>query len=153
MVGTAVLAVQAVGKDQPLHRLGVKMPVEKIAERAREKAYERRDLLAAHAAEATADAQHFEQASCAAPVRIRRRLHEERLQVGGEFPKMRIDAEKLLAVFRSLFRKLLLHPFTIRPPGYDAAVRHRCLHARITGDHPEAVSAQLQVAYDFRAEH
>ena len=64
-----------------------------------------------------------------------------------------LDLEESLDVVRGEVRHALGHPARIRPPRHDPPVGQRGLHARLAGDHLQAVVGELQVADDLGPEH
>ena len=132
LVRPAVLAIQAVGQDQPFQLVRLEVPVEEIAERAGEEARERRHLVAGDPAEAAPEPQALAQAAEPPGVHVRRRLEEERLQVRGQLLQFLFRFEEALDVARRDPFEFRAHPALVGPPGGNgpAILAKRGLHAR-----------------------
>jgi hypothetical protein len=135
VIGAAVLAVKAVCEDERLQVRRIERAVEELAETARREGDEVRDLSAAQAAESQRELQHLAKSREAVLSKVRRRLHEQRLEVACEPGKPAFHRDESLAVRRREFLQQLAHARVIAPPGQHHAVRHHGLHRRLGRDH------------------
>ena len=155
LVGPAVLAIKAVGQDQPFQLVRLEAPVEEIAERTGEETHECRHLVAADPAKAAPQSQPLTQAVEPAGVHVRRRFEKERLQVRSQLLQFLFSFEEALDVARRDPFKFRAHPALIGPPGGNgpAVLAKRGLHPGIAGDHPEPEVREFQVPDYGRPQH
>src|SRR5262245_59577215 len=96
IVRTAVLAVEAVRQHQRLQVCRAERAIEEFAEAAGRECDEVRDLAPFHSTKLQAEAQQFAKARESTALQVRRRLHEQRLEVARQFAEMNVQRQEAI---------------------------------------------------------
>ena len=153
LIRAAVLAVEAIGQDQPLESVRGEAPVKKFSERPGQEAGHRGDLVATDTAEAAIEPPHLGQPSRTPAEQVGWWLEKKRLQVGGQLQQLGFGLEEGVYVGGRKALHLFAHASCVGPPACDSAVFERGLHARVAGNHPQTVRTELEIAYYRRPQH
>ena len=153
LIGSAVLAIEAVRQDQALQLVRLKSLIEKVAECSGQEAHESCNLFALYAAKLFVQSPRLRKFFRALRVQVGRGFEKERLQISGELLELIFSIKEGVDVVRCNARQFGAHFIFIRPPADHIAVIECGLHARVASDHLEAVGAKLEVLDDRRPQH
>ena len=153
LVGAAVLAVQVVGQQQRLGRPGLEPRVDELAEAAGQHLGQALDVGAAQAAQVTAHPHRLGEPAQPGGPGVRRQLHEQRLQPGGQLGQLGVHAGEGARVRRGVPRDPGRRARRVVPVGQHLPVVQRHLQGRLAGHHPQPVPAQVQRPDHLRPEH
>ena len=84
---------------------------------------------------------------------VRRRFHEEWLEVAREPGEAALEREEPLAIGRRKPAKHFAHARVIVPPGQHDAVRRHRLHGRVRRDHAKSMPVELEIADHLGPQH
>ncbi len=153
IVRSAVLAIEAVGENQRLQMRGFERAVEKLAQAAGGERDHIGDLASAQSAEPEREPEQLGEAREPAALQVRRRLHEERLEMPRERAQALLEVEEPFAVRRCETQQLASHALAVAPPRQHRAVGHGRLQRGLRGDHAQTLPVELEVADDLGPQH